>query len=278
MLPKAAVAVQAVFSNMFSLQDLLGSQMLSNMAPPVSFSPPQQTVGASFDAQFFNVLMNAQLQHLLSSMPRSEKVKLEISDDHQRPSQCSFSIDNLLRPESDEKQTSNSPESDVTAYTLDALEVTDGRTRRERNSSRCVCDQCGKSYATTSNLSRHKQTHRSLDSEHAKQCPHCDRVYVSMPALSMHVLTHKANHKCNLCGKVFSRLWLLQGHLRSHTGQRPFGCAHCGKNFADRSNLRAHILTHTGEKKYSCKKCGRRFALRSYLNRHTETSCRSDEM
>ncbi|VDL74384.1 unnamed protein product [Nippostrongylus brasiliensis] len=234
MLPKAAVAVQAVFSNMFSLQDLLGSQMLSSMVPPASFSPPQQTVGASFDAQFFNVLMNAQLQHLLSSMPRPEKVKLEINDDHQRPSQCSFSIDNLLRPESDEKQTSNSPESDVTAYTLDALEVTDGRTRRERkfSSSRCVCDQCGKSYATTSNLSRHKQTHRSLDSEHAKH---------------MHVLTHKANHKCNLCGKVFSRLWLLQGHLRSHTGQRPFGCAHCGKNFADRSNLRAHILTHTGK-------------------------------
>ncbi|KAK6729840.1 hypothetical protein RB195_006725 [Necator americanus] len=121
-----------------------------------------------------------------------------------------------------------------------------------------------------------EHTHRPLDSEHAKQCPHCDRVYVSMPALSMHILTHKANHKCEICGKVFSRLWLLQGHLRSHTGQRPFGCAHCGKSFADRSNLRAHILTHTGEKKYSCKSCGRRFALRSYLNRHMETSCKSE--
>ncbi|VDM77173.1 unnamed protein product [Strongylus vulgaris] len=165
-------------------------------------------------------------------------------------------------------QVSSTPDSDLTSYTLDALEVTDGRTKNTRNyilikkighlgqklitwqekfsNSRCVCDQCGKSYATTSNLSRHKQTHRPLDSEHAKQCPHCDRVYVSMPALSMHILTHKASHKCEICGKVFSRLWLLQGHLRSHTGQRPFGCAHCGKSFADRSNLRMHILTHTG--------------------------------
>ncbi|VDM58866.1 unnamed protein product [Angiostrongylus costaricensis] len=146
----------------------------------------------------------------------------------------------------------------------------------------CSATQCDNnptlSYASTSNLSRHKQTHRPLDSEYAKQCPHCDRVYVSMPALSMHILTHKANHKCDVCGKVFSRLWLLQGHLRSHTGQRPFGCAHCGKNFADRSNLRAHILTHTGEKKYSCQKCGRRFALRSYLNRHTETSCKQEDV
>nr|CDJ92609.1 Zinc finger domain containing protein [Haemonchus contortus] len=249
--------------------------MLSFMVQP-SFSAPLRSKDASspFTDQFLDVFMNAQLHHFLKSLPQLEKRNHE-SLDEQR-SHCSFSIDNLLRSESDENKTSSSPRSDVTAYTLDALETFDRRTKRERRfaSSRCVCDQCGKSYATTSNLSRHKQTHRPLDSEHAKQCPHCDRVYVSMPALSMHILTHKANHKCNLCGKVFSRLWLLQGHLRSHTGQRPFGCAHCGKNFADRSNLRAHILTHNGEKKYSCKRCGRRFALRSYLNRHTETSCR----
>uniref|UniRef100_A0A1I7XQF4 C2H2-type domain-containing protein n=1 Tax=Heterorhabditis bacteriophora TaxID=37862 RepID=A0A1I7XQF4_HETBA len=101
--------------------------------------------------------------------------------------QCSFSIDNLLKlpPEADDNQHSTSPRSDVTVYTLDALEVSDGRAKstKKYTSSRCVCDQCGKSYATTSNLSRHKQTHRPLDSEHAKQCPHCERIYVSMPAL-----------------------------------------------------------------------------------------------
>ena len=37
-------------------------------------------------------------------------------------------------------------------------------------------------------------------------------MYVSMPALSMHILTHNLNHKCNICGKAFSRPWLLQGN------------------------------------------------------------------
>lgn len=39
-----------------------------------------------------------------------------------------------------------------------------------------TCVECGKHYATSSNLSRHKQTHRSPDSQLAKKCPTCDKV------------------------------------------------------------------------------------------------------
>ncbi|KAH6845783.1 hypothetical protein B0I37DRAFT_381087 [Chaetomium sp. MPI-CAGE-AT-0009] len=88
----------------------------------------------------------------------------------------------------------------------------------------------------------------------------------------------RQEHKCQHCGKIFSRRFNLASHLLSHTTERPWKCGSCDKAFARRTDFRRHRLGHAPEEAtFLCRGmlrdgtawgCGKGFARRDTLANH----------
>ena len=72
-------------------------------------------------------------------------------------------------------------------------------------------------------------------------------------ATNEEVENHQEDHKCESCGKAFSRSDHLKRHIKTiHEGHRNYKCNSCGKSFTQSDHLKYHIKKIHEEQRHQC--------------------------
>ncbi|XP_039279351.1 zinc finger protein 3 homolog isoform X2 [Nilaparvata lugens] len=139
-----------------------------------------------------------------------------------------------------------------------------------------VCDICGQEYLKRNDLMAHLNEH--VNSEEGDfQCEICNRIFSNLRLFRVHRRMHlpqSKNWTCDQCGKRYLSRNMLEEHMNSHTGARPYQCSVCGKDFASKYTFRSHEKTHTERPRpFACSQphCTKSFLTQQNLLQHERT-------
>uniref|UniRef100_A0A1I8NZR3 Protein krueppel n=1 Tax=Stomoxys calcitrans TaxID=35570 RepID=A0A1I8NZR3_STOCA len=137
---------------------------------------------------------------------------------------------------------------------------------KHKNDKNFICEECGLSLRTNSNLRQHLLTHTDLK---PFECEVCKKKFKNNSRLRIHMDTHSPNkHICPKCGLQLNSRATLNRHFLVHSDDMKHNCDYCGRAFKRAKALKNHLLLHTGLKPYSCEFCERTFANGSNCRSH----------
>nr|XP_013189846.1 unnamed protein product [Amyelois transitella] len=106
-------------------------------------------------------------------------------------------------------------------------------------------------------------------------CPECHKLFNKKMNMKYHynyAHTGRTKFYCEACAKYFLNNYQLRRHKAAfHDKIKPLKnkfCPHCGRGFSERRILNNHIRTHTGERPFVCAVCGAAFTQAYPLTTH----------
>ncbi|XP_028158779.1 zinc finger protein 665-like, partial [Ostrinia furnacalis] len=112
---------------------------------------------------------------------------------------------------------------------------------------RVPCPECGKVFARKIRMTNHYKSVHVNTTKH--RCDICNKTFCSAFSARTHrqhvheKIPMPKNKMCDICGRGFSTNRILANHRRTHTGERPYKCAHCPATFAQHTAMSTHART-----------------------------------
>uniref|UniRef100_A0A8C3PUF9 Zinc finger and BTB domain containing 40 n=1 Tax=Chrysolophus pictus TaxID=9089 RepID=A0A8C3PUF9_CHRPC len=145
-----------------------------------------------------------------------------------------------------------------------------------------VCRECGKGFRQANGLSIHLRSFHNIEDPY--DCRKCRMSFATLQEHRKHIheVHSREYHPCPDCSKVFSAPSLLERHMVTHVGGKPFSCGTCNKAYQQLSGLWYHNRTHHPDvfaaqnhrsSKFSslqCNSCDKTFSSTAAHRRHVK--------